>query len=275
MAHIPFPYLAELPLYARWNTALLAGSVLLCSAVVLVGIGMEGWRARRDGAAQPGSYPTVWDNIFSLIILLFLLSSGMGGGSEPQNAPQDTGFSPGSALMYVGVFLPMVVRYALVPAPQGRAGWRYCLAWALLAVVAAHLFAFLYEQSGLFELITQSSGSPKLQSAVRLIREGDPISRWLAIGTAVIAAPVCEECCFRGIIYRVLKKHAGTAVGIALSSLLFAAIHCALGQALPLVVFAVLLCLLYERTRTLRSCIIAHMAFNLISVLSALLLTDL
>jgi hypothetical protein len=94
-----------------------------------------------------------------------------------------------------------------------------------------------------------------------------------AIVLAVVLAPVTEEVFFRGILYRSVRDRAGVAVGVAVSSLLFGAVHLVSADGasvwvLPLVmtVTGVALALLYERSANLVVPVAAHVAFNAIGI---------
>ena len=58
------------------------------------------------------------------------------------------------------------------------------------------------------------------------------------------------------------------------SSLLFAAVHMALNSILPLIVFAMLQCFIYQKSKSLRAPIIAHAMFNFTELLLIILFPD-
>ena len=65
--------------------------------------------------------------------------------------------------------------------------------------------------------------------------------KWLAIVMSAASAGICEETGFRGYIQRPIEKRHGAFVAIAISSLLFTAVHLSKGWALPGMVPIVLL----------------------------------
>ena len=75
-------------------------------------------------------------------------------------------------------------------------------------------------------------------------------------------APVAEESLFRGIIYPWIKQTGFPQLALWGSSLLFAAAHLNAVTFLPLLVLALVLAVLYEKTNNLLSCITAHAVFN-------------
>ncbi len=91
---------------------------------------------------------------------------------------------------------------------------------------------------------------------------------------ATVVAPIAEEFIFRGYLYGVMRRFLGRVPGIALSSLLFAAMHLHLPSMPGLTVLAVALCLLYERTGSLWANIMVHATFNTISIVMLLIFKE-
>lgn len=83
---------------------------------------------------------------------------------------------------------------------------------------------------------------------------------------AVLVAPVTEEIIFRGVFYRWLRDKVPPMVALLLPALIFASLH-DVSSFLPLVAFAVILSLAYERTGRLLVPIVAHALFNLHTLL--------
>ena len=94
------------------------------------------------------------------------------------------------------------------------------------------------------------------------------------IAMATLVAPIAEEFIFRGYLYGVMRRFLGRIPGIALSSLLFAAMHLHLPSMPGLTVLAVALCLLYERTGSLWANIMVHATFNTISIVMLLIFKE-
>ncbi len=91
--------------------------------------------------------------------------------------------------------------------------------------------------------------------------------RGAVILMAVIVAPVAEEVIFRGYFYGVIRRYGGRIPAILTSSLLFAAIHVHLPSVPGLILLAIILTLLYERTGSLWAPITMHAAFNASTIL--------
>jgi membrane protease YdiL (CAAX protease family) len=77
-----------------------------------------------------------------------------------------------------------------------------------------------------------------------------------------VLAPAAEEMLFRGILYPAIKQAGFPRLALWGTALLFAAIHLNLVTFFPLMVLALGLTWLYERTDNLWSSIIAHALFN-------------
>lgn len=92
------------------------------------------------------------------------------------------------------------------------------------------------------------------------------VDKGWAIFMAVVAAPVTEEFIFRGFLYGVLKKYAGSLGAMSACALLFAGIHLNLPAIPALFTLAVCLTLAYEITGSLWTPIVMHMIFNLVPV---------
>lgn len=101
------------------------------------------------------------------------------------------------------------------------------------------------------------------QPVVELIRAQDDYG-WrvfLALFT-ILLAPVAEEMFFRGVLYTTMRQHLGTMPAALASATVFAMIHFNLGSFLPLLVLAVGLALIYERTGNILAPMLAHSLFN-------------
>jgi membrane protease YdiL (CAAX protease family) len=93
-----------------------------------------------------------------------------------------------------------------------------------------------------------------------LERAFSPVGLATAFFFSAILAPIAEELAFRRFLYRAWERQWGWVVGMILSSLLFALYHMELFYALLTGMATVAL---YRRTRSLRSVIYAHAAYNL------------
>lgn len=83
-----------------------------------------------------------------------------------------------------------------------------------------------------------------------------------------VGAPIAEEIFFRGLLLRALEKRFGTAWAVAGSSVVFGATHFQVLQFPALTAAGVVFALLAVRTDRLGPAIVAHMAFNAVTVVS-------
>jgi len=127
--------------------------------------------------------------------------------------------------------------------------------WMLAAVGAYFLFAIVY--TAIFgapeqEDIAESFGSVPVQ--VLLI---------------VVAAPISEEICFRGMLYGGLRERWPRIAAALFAGLIFGALHALTGLSAvpPLIAFGFVLCLLYEKTGSIVPGIILHMLNNSVALL--------
>lgn len=103
-----------------------------------------------------------------------------------------------------------------------------------------------------------------VQSAVFILRLADSWTDRIALGVvAVVLAPLAEEGLFRGIFYPAVKRLGYPQLALWGTSLVFALIHFNVLIFIPLLVLAVVLAKLYEKTGNLLACIACHATFNL------------
>jgi membrane protease YdiL (CAAX protease family) len=85
----------------------------------------------------------------------------------------------------------------------------------------------------------------------------------------VIAAPISEETCFRGMLYGGLRVRLPKIPAALVGGLIFGGLHAFTGLTAvpPLIVFGFLLCLLYEKTGSIVPGILLHMLNNSVALL--------
>jgi membrane protease YdiL (CAAX protease family) len=106
------------------------------------------------------------------------------------------------------------------------------------------------------------------QDAVFVLRLADSWPDRIALGlVAVVLAPLAEEGLFRGVFYPAIKGFGYPQAALWLTSAVFALIHLNALSFVPLLVLAVVLTKLYERTGNLLTCIACHATFNLFNFL--------
>jgi membrane protease YdiL (CAAX protease family) len=85
----------------------------------------------------------------------------------------------------------------------------------------------------------------------------------------VIAAPISEEVCFRGMLFGGLREKFARIPAALIAGLVFGGLHALTGVSAvpPLIVFGIVLSLLYEKTGSIVPGIILHMLNNSVALL--------
>ncbi len=139
---------------------------------------------------------------------------------------------------------------------------------AALGYVSMIGAALLLEQLRYKQLLDKLFGELKQQEAVDLLQRSNDTALLASMAImACIVAPVAEEVIFRGYIYPTMKRFTNIKFASIASSLFFAAIHVNVQSLAPLFILALILVYVYERTSSLWTPILLHMAFNSSTVL--------
>jgi membrane protease YdiL (CAAX protease family) len=85
----------------------------------------------------------------------------------------------------------------------------------------------------------------------------------------VVAAPISEEICFRGMLFGGLRTRLPRLVAALISAVVFGGLHALTGVSAvpPLIAFGFILALLYERTGSILPGILLHMLNNSVALL--------
>jgi membrane protease YdiL (CAAX protease family) len=146
---------------------------------------------------------------------------------------------------------------------QMAGGWRAFAAWLVPGIgvavvslqVAAVFSAFIFGPPDTF------------QESVQFLMSGASTTDFILVGIgAVVMAPLAEEILFRGFLYRNLRDNLGRPWAIVASGLIFGAVHMHPQFILPLAGLGAGLALLYEWTGSLWLPIIAHAAWNALTL---------
>jgi membrane protease YdiL (CAAX protease family) len=175
----------------------------------------------------------------------------------------------GNVISQIGTALGFLLVPMALAAMRGAKGWREILArlgvqafrpsalkWMGLTVVLYLAFNIFYSA-----VITE----PHQQDIAKGFG-AIPIQILLI----VIAAPVSEEICFRGMLFGGLREKLPRIAAALLCGLIFGALHAITGITAvpPLIVFGFLLALLYERTGSILPGMILHMLNNIVALAS-------
>lgn len=130
------------------------------------------------------------------------------------------------------------------------------LLWMLAAIGAYLLFAIAY---------TAIFGSPEQEDVAEAFG-AVPIQVLLI----VVAAPISEEVCFRGMLFGGLRERFPRLVAALITGIIFGGLHATTGiSAVPiLAAFGFILALLYEKTGSIMPGILLHMLNNSIALLA-------
>jgi membrane protease YdiL (CAAX protease family) len=146
----------------------------------------------------------------------------------------------------------------------------------LVGVIAACLFlplGWLLQQLSVY-VMTQLHFSPEEQQPVQTLRQASFWGDRVVLGlVTIVLAPTGEELLFRGLLYPWIKQAGYPRLALWTSALLFAAMHMNLPIFLPLVVLAIVLAIIYDRTNNLLAPLVAHALFNALNFAALYLMT--
>lgn len=152
-------------------------------------------------------------------------------------------------------------------------------AWRIPLFVVVALVVYLIVSAGLGELLNATDQEDTLPADLGATGS---LAAGIAIGLAVtVCAPIGEEFLLRGIVYpglrdslaRIAPVWVAIAIAALLDGLIFGALHIGGSKAvfLPiLATFGIVLCLVYQLTRSLYASILLHCANNTIAITVAL-----
>ena len=154
-------------------------------------------------------------------------------------------------------------------------GWKQALLLGALAAFVFLPFGWTVQAASVW-VMEQARWQPQEQAAVEVLRAASTWPNRLLLGAAaILVAPVAEEMMFRGILYPAIKQAGYPRLAWWGTALAFAAIHFNAVSFLPLVVLALMLTWLYEKTGNLLASIITHGLFNGLNFVTLYLLESL
>ncbi|QWF85718.1 CPBP family intramembrane glutamic endopeptidase [Amycolatopsis sp. CA-230715] len=133
--------------------------------------------------------------------------------------------------------------------------------WAWTAAGCAVL-AFLAGQSVALWLYG-AVGSTGFDTSVRAREHAGATA---ALVLTLVAAPVAEEILFRGLLYPLARTRVGVGAAVLFTAGVFGILHGNIVQFASALPIAVVLTLVYERTRHLWPCVVVHLGFNLAAI---------
>ncbi len=261
-------YLAALNFSSVIMLGLIAGSGLACLLTVALG------RLLRPATTRlPQDFPTDADQCLALVYALIMLcfaASALGGGAGRAATTLSLEAAFFALAWQLGLYLPLLVRYGMLPQRERPPlTWRQRCHWPILALGTIYLAVQGLELVGFYDWLIGVTGCPAQQSSVTQFQQSTDMTLRATITiSAVIIAPVTEECCFRGFLYSTLRLWGGRPAAALVSAAVFAAVHASLAQFLPLFLFGLVLCAAYEKARSLWLPIVVHGLFNGLSIIN-------
>lgn len=136
--------------------------------------------------------------------------------------------------------------------------WRRCVGVALVGI-AGVFPVVLAMQKALEGWFPDGEGDRTVAFLQSTATPGDWVT---VVFMAAVVAPLAEETFFRGYLYGVIKQYGGRWAAVAVTALMFAAIHGNPVGFLPLAALGVAFALAYELTGSLWTNVLMHVAFN-------------
>jgi membrane protease YdiL (CAAX protease family) len=262
-----------MPLHITLTITILVGSIVFC---LFLAIGGHIMQHRRGALTPPPLFPVNRSiNFFvyfytAFFIIIFGMAAAhayMMGGSSSYEGIRAMDLIR-SSIEQTLLYLPCIIIYAFLPARENpRIPFRTKIIWGIVGLMIVTIPAQLMESFGFNHYLSELTGCPEQQNVVESMAKGTPEVKAVIACMAVLVAPITEECLFRGFIYNILKNKSGAISAAIASSILFSAVHTSLAQFIPLTLFALVQCYLYEKSRSLVLPIIFHMLFNGVSTL--------
>jgi membrane protease YdiL (CAAX protease family) len=242
----------------EWLVGIGAGLALVIFGRIAVEV-----LAKNQGRVSVEGYGLA--DIFLTLFLIVLIGSMIFAG---WNAPRDENptLSWQNAVAQMFYFGMLVAAVVVSLRTRGLRMTQMVNLWGAPILRALAAASFLIVLALALVLFVQNLGASDKADEQMLIKAfrnmPGGFDRGVWIFSAVVFAPFTEEVLFRGYLYPVLKRYAGSSFGILLNSALFAAFHMHGPSLAPLFVLAVCFSLAFEFTGTLLVSIIMHSLFN-------------
>ncbi len=260
-------FLQNLPLYQQLNAGILLGSAILCLLLYLTGVSIQlvGTLSLPRISRFPGSgFPNMGDEIFTLLFIAFFATnclSVLGAEGSSASATEIWTINIIQTILY----LPFALRYMSLPPAQSAFFSRHLLT-VLFTLAIIYAFCIAMSMFGVDKWLVRITETPMTQEITDMMKEESNLASRIALCfSSIVIAPVMEEFTFRGFLYNILRQRVGIIAAALSSALFFSAIHMSLVQTLPLFIFGLAQCYVYEKTGSLRFCILLHFLFNSIS----------
>lgn len=258
----------KLPCYDQINLAILLGSGAFCLMLWLSGLILR--RLARPSSQQLptitffpySAFPNTWEQLGTLLFVVLYMALTAIGLLSGGNADRDGEATWSSCFFLAILYLPFILRMSVMR-PGGRGTLvRYALL-SLSVIALTYATAFLEEYLQLVKWMVEATHTPETQDVIRVLQQSPSVSSTAALlFAALVVAPIGEECLFRGFLYTTLRHQCGAFPAALAAGLFFGAVHISLPQLLPLTIFGMAQCWVYEKSRTLWVPIATHFLFN-------------
>jgi ABC-2 type transport system permease protein len=203
-----------------------------------------------DPAFAPPARVSTADGLIA-VMLFFVLQAGIFMTlAQLAKAPEGSSQVFASSVSAMLVYAIMRLVYWLtktgdVPALLAKPA-RPTLVWAAAGGVTAAALGLGYVGIARYWQLLPNDGShPELTLAL----------------LAIVAAPLCEEFIFRGLIFGGLRRSAGLAPGMLMSATLYALVHPPLSM-VPAFMLGLLTAFVYNKTRSLLAPVLVHAIYS-------------
>ena len=134
---------------------------------------------------------------------------------------------------------------------------------SLITIVLVNVF---FSYGMLYLSIFAINNIPGLQSLISMPIAVNSLVGIGSVISTILVSPICEELLFRGVFLNRLKLLVPTSFAIAITSILFGALH-SYGSVISACIFGVCMCIIYLKTENILTCILAHFINNLLAEL--------
>ena len=233
---------------------------------------MEANLAGNEVAAAPRSFPPAnwgpWVAVLGVVAALgtgvVLSIPGLIAGLNSKNELTTLG----NILVQIGTALGFLLVPMAVAASRGAQGLPQILSRLGVRRFRPSAFKWMAAAAGLYLVATALYAGLITEPHQKDIAEafGPVVVQVILI---VIAAPISEELCFRGMLYGGLRERLPRYPAALVTGLIFGGLHATTGVTAvpPLIVFGFLLALLYEKTDSIVPGIMLHMLNNIVALL--------
>jgi membrane protease YdiL (CAAX protease family) len=234
---------------------------------------MEANLAGNEVAAAPRSFPPAnWGPWVAVLGVIAALGTGVvlsiPGLLAGENAKNEL-TTLGSVLVQIGTALGFLLVPMAIAASRGAQGLPQILARLGVRKFSPSVFKWMAAAVGLYLVATALYAGLITEPHQKDIAEAfGPVV--VQVVLIVIAAPISEEICFRGMLYGGLRERLPRYPAALITGLIFGGLHATTGISAvpPLIVFGFLLALLYEKTDSIVPGIMLHMLNNIVALLA-------